>query len=255
MTESTIERPRRFHFDWVLPVFFRPGATFKQIAEYPYNSWLTPLLLLSLTGIALVLATGPIRQAAVESGAVLPPDFFYYTPEQQAQFMQAQAGMASPVFIYLFPSIGTLLSVWLGWLCMAGVLHLGLTMLGSRGTTRNAAHLVAWASLFFGVRDIVRLVATLGTQQAIRSPGLAGFAPIEPGFVTAFLTGFLGLIDIYLILFAVWLVLGARAMGGLTLGKAILGVSLTLLVVMALQALPGALASLFGQFGAIRPFF
>lgn len=252
---ETIERPRRFHFHWLFPALFRPGATFKQIIEYPYNSWLTPLLVLSLTAVALVVATGPLRQAAVQSGATMPPDFFYYTPEQQAQFMRAQEGLASPVFIYVFPGVLAVVGVWLGWVLVGNILHLLLTTFGSHGSTRTALHLLAWASLPFAVRDLVRAAFTLATQQLIQSAGLAGFAPPGTDFGSAFLGAFLALIDLYVFWQLFLLVSGVRATSGLSLGKSLTAVGLTLLLVLALQALPPAILAQFSALGMIQPFF
>ena len=36
-----------------------------------------------------------------------PPDYQYYTPEQQAQYMQAIQSTQGPVFVYVLPSIAS----------------------------------------------------------------------------------------------------------------------------------------------------
>src|SRR3990172_3894657 len=137
------DRPRRFHFDWLFPSLFRPRRTFAQIAGQSRAVWLTPLLVLTLTGLLQVAVAGPIKVAIAQSGQVdLPPDFQYYTPEQQAQFYQAQQATQGPVFIYAFPAILSVLGVWAGWLAVGGVLHLVLTLLGSRDSTAGALNLV-----------------------------------------------------------------------------------------------------------------
>lgn len=43
--------PRPFHFDWLFPALFRPRSTFAAIGAYSGSTWLTPLLVLTLTGL------------------------------------------------------------------------------------------------------------------------------------------------------------------------------------------------------------
>ncbi|MGH2524088.1 MAG: YIP1 family protein, partial [Anaerolineales bacterium] len=232
MTESAslpLERPRRFHFDWVLPALFRPRQTFAQIAEQAGDVWLTPIAILMALALVAVAVAGPLKQAAAQTGQTLPPDFEFWTPEQQAQFMQAQAATSGPVFVYVFPAIVSVLGVWVGWLVMVGLLHLVLTLIGGRGSTRTAMNVVAWASLPFAVRELVRIGAMLTTRQLIANPGLSGFAPAGGG-ASAFLAAFLGLIDIYLIWHIVLLVFGVRAGNGLATAKAAGGVLLAMLL-------------------------
>src|SRR5574342_131843 len=156
-----IEPPRRLHFDWVLPALFRPRRTFAKIVEQSGDAW------------------------------TLPTDFQYWSPDQQNQFMQAQAAASGPVFLYVFPSILSALSVWVGWLVVVGLLHLVFTLLGARGTTRTAMNLVAWAGLPFAVRDLVRIGYMIATRQLVGHPGLSGFASADAGVVSLLLAEFL----------------------------------------------------------------
>jgi hypothetical protein len=250
-----LERPRRFHFDWLLPTLFQPRATMARIAAHPGDAWLTPILVLMACALGLVAVAGPLKQAAAQLGQTVPDEFQYWSPEQQAQFMQAQAATSGPVVIYVFPAIIAVLGVWVGWLVMVGVLHLVLTLIGGRGSTRTAMNVVAWAALPLAVRDLVRLGAMLSTKQLIARPGLSGFAPADGGPVSLMLASLLALIDIYVIWQIVLLILGVRAGNGLSLGKAVGGVLLTMILILLLQALPGFLAAQLGGLEIIRPFF
>ena len=259
MTDAVLsqsETPRRWHFEWVLPLFFRPRRTFARIASQPVGVWLAPMLIFTLAALAGVLSAGWVKQAAALSGEVqLPPDFQYYPPEMQAQYMQAMQATSSPVFLYVFPAIVALGGVWIGWLLVTGLLHLLLTLMGGRGDTLRSLNVVAWAGLTFALRDIVRTIYILITRQLIISPGLSGFAPpVSEGWV-AYLAKFSQSIDIYLIWNMILLVIGVRAATNLGWGKAIASVVITLLVVLSLQALVGFLVSQLGGMTVIRPFF
>jgi hypothetical protein len=259
MTETELvqtESPGRFQFAWVSEVLFHPRRAFARITALNRGVWLTPLLILTLTTLLRVAAAGWVRQNFAVTGEMpLPPDFQYYSPEQQAQFMQAMQSTQGPVFIYVFPAISGLLGIWLGWLLVGGLLHLVLTMLGGRGDTMSSMNLVAWASLPFAVRDLVRVAALVVSRQPIASPGLAGFAPADPSGFMAYLAAWLPLIDIFLIWHMALLVVGVRAGSSLRRGKAIGGPTATVLVVLALLALVQFLVARLGSLTVIRPFF
>jgi hypothetical protein len=249
------ESPRRFQFGWVGGVLLRPRLALSRIAAQENGVWLTPMLILTMTTLMRVLASGWVRRTYGMGEIPLPPDFQYYSPEMQAQYMQAMQATQSPVFIYVFPAITGLLGVWLGWLLVGGIIHLVLTLLGGRGSTGSALNLVAWAGLPFAVRDLVRSAAVLLTRQLIQKPGLAGFAPAEASGLAAYLAAWLPLMDIYLIWHMLLLILGVRASGRVSTAKATGSVVFTLLLVLALQALIGYLAGRLGSLTIIRPFF
>lgn len=253
---TPIDPPRRFRFHWVPAVLFRPRQAFARISEQHTSVWLTPLVILSITALLYVAAAGFQKQAAALTGEVtLPPDYQYYSPEQQAQFQQAMAATQGPVFLFVFPAIMALGKVWLGWLLVGGLIHLVLTLMGGRGDTGAAMNLVAWASLPFALRDLVRAVAIQSTHRLISAPGLSGFAPAGADNLGLFLTAFLVLIDIYLIWHIILLVIGVLATNGLTPVKAIGSVLVAILLVLGLQALASSLMAGLGSLTIIRPFF
>ena len=50
--------PRKLHFEWVLPLFFRPGRTLKEVTRQENGVWHTPLLILSiLVVLAMIRAS------------------------------------------------------------------------------------------------------------------------------------------------------------------------------------------------------
>ena len=244
------------HLPWLWGIFIRPKATITQIASQANGIWLLPLITISLAGLAYVLTVGWLKQLAAQTGQVqLPPDFQYYLPEQQERFMQAVAATSGPAFVYVLPALARLISIILGWLLGGNLLHLVLTMFGGRNSTTSTLNMAAWSGLPFALRDLVRTIALLLTHQLIRAPGLSGFAPIGGGYFCQYLVHLLGLIDIYLILQIVFLGIGARTIGGLSMRKAWIGVLMTILIAIAFQALVGFSISQISSIQVVRPFF
>jgi len=115
---------------------------------------------------------------------------------------------------------------------------------------QSALNIVAWSSLPFAVRDILRVVFMLAAGHAIISPGLSGFTP-TPGLVSQLLTR----VDIFLIWQVVLLIIGFALTDGLARGKAVTGVVVVIILVLLAQAGIGALTSGFGGLAVQRPFF
>lgn len=239
---------------WIVGIVLHPRQTFDQIAGQGRSVWLAPILLLMVTAAIRVLISGWIRQGIMLSaGPSLPPDFQYFSPEQQAQFMQASQTTSGPVFIYVFPLIATMTGIWVGWILVSGLLHLITTLSGGRGEMSLTLNIVAWASLPFAVRDIVRATSMLISRQLIDHTGLSGFVPA--GDDATYLAALLSLVDIYLIWTMILLVIGVKAGMGISSFKAIFGVVLAYGTVIGLQALLSYLFARLGSLTIIRPFF
>jgi len=244
------------HLDWLLPALGRPRAAFSRIALYDGDAWLTPLLVITLTELARVFAVGTVRQAQAALGQVqLPPDFQYWPPQMQEQFMQAQQATQGPIFLYALPALIAVMGLWVGWLLLSALLHLALTVLGGRSPTRNTLNVVAWAMLPFAVRGLVLAGFALFTQSLVNGPGLSGFAPTDGTPLSTFLRELLIYVDIYLIWYILLAVLGARLASGLSVGKVIGGVLVTTLILITLQALAGYGLLQFSGLSILRTLF
>jgi hypothetical protein len=209
------------------------------------------MFLLSITAILVVVVAGSLKSRGAMMGEVsLPPDWEFWTPEMQNNYMQAQQATQGPVFNYVMPMVGSLTGLWVGWLLLAALLHFGSTLLGGRGSMQSALNIVAWASLPFAVRDILRIVFMLVAGHAIVSPGLSGFTT-TPGFVAQLLTR----LDIFMVWHVILLVIGFAISDSLPRGKAVTGVVVVVLLVLFAQAGLGALTSSFGGLAVQRPFF
>lgn len=250
------ENKKRFLFNWVPGVFFYPRRAFQRIASLQTASWLTPLLIISCLALINVLVVGKLKNQAAMTGEITyPPDYQYYTPEQQAQFDQAIQSRQGPVFVYVLPAITALISVWIGWLILGGILHLITTLFGGRGSTALSMNIVAWGSLPLGLKALVQVIYMLATQKLISNPGLSGFSPAGDSGWFIFVSQFLKLIDIYIVWQILLLILGVRLSTALNLTKSILGVILAILVILLLQSGLGYASRMLGNLSITRPFF
>jgi hypothetical protein len=207
------------------------------------------MLVLTVSAILVVLVSGFLLSRAVSSGPLeLPPDWEFWTPEMQENYLQAQQATQGPMFAYVLPLLGSLFSLWFGWFVFSGILHLTSTILGGRGSLRGALNVVAWASLPYLIRDLLRILFMMVAGHAIASPGLSGFAG-ESGF----LSGLLSRTDVFLFWYVVLLGIGVAISEGLPLGKAFVGVIIIVLVVLLLQAGAGAIGAGFGLSALASP--
>ena len=253
---TTPEPNKAWRFDLVLPVLIRPRKAMDRIVKINRPAWRTPLLLIVLAAVIAAVVAGSIKAAAASAGELnLPPDFEFYSPEMQAQFIQAATATNNPTFNYVLPAVGAALGVFVQWFLIGWSLHLILTMLGGRGSSQGAQNIAAWSALPTLLRSAVQVVAMLATRQLVVSPGLSGFAPAGEGFGHALLSGILAHIDIYLIWQILLLAIGAGLSSRLSRKKSVAAVLATILLVLALWSLPGALLAQFNGLNIIRPFF
>lgn len=249
------EKSRKLHFEWVLPLFIRPARTLKAVTASDNGVWQTPLLILSILAIVLVLASAPSRTMELQQVGELPPDFQYWSPEMQEEYMASQGDKASPMFVYLFPILGSLIGVWLSWFLLGSILHLALTLSGSRGSNTQALNLVAWASLPFALRFIVQAIAISANKSLIQAPGLSGFITADAEGFVAFMRVLLAFVDIYLIWQVILLMVGSLPLTGLSRGKAWTAVLISVLLMLVLQSVPGYVGNLLGGLSLSRGFF
>ena len=253
MTDITLETKsvRRFDLSRLLSLITRPRAVFSEMTSEARATWLTPMLVLTVTAILVVVVAGYLKTQAAMMGEIeLPPDWQYWSPDMQQNYMQAQQATQGATFMYIIPLVGALTTLWLGWILVAGLLHLGSTLLGGRGSMQSALNVVAWASLPFALRDLLRVVYMLVTKHSIASAGLSGFAASA-----GFLSQLLAHVDLFWIWYLVLLVIGFAIADGLPRNKAFVGVIVVLLLVLAAQAGLGSLTSSLGGQAVQRPFF
>lgn len=253
MTDSLspdLPKPRRLEFKRVLSFLLHPRQETARLVEEQKASWLTPMLVSSLTLIVYILVSGFLKARAAAMGEIaLPADWQWWTPDMQNNYMQAVQATQGPVFLYIIPLVLGLAKLWLGWAVAGGLLHLVSTLLGGRGTMVSALNVVGWARLVFAVRDLLRVVFMLAAGRPIASAGLSGFSAAP--FLAQILSG----LDIFLIWYAVLLAMGLGAADSLPRSKAIAGSLIVLVIILLATAGLGALSANLSGMMITRPFF
>ena len=246
---------RRWRWDWIFPLFFRPRKTLSEVVSQDKAFWLLPLLLISLLVIFNVVASGPARLAEIQmNSGQTPPDFQYWSPDQQQKYFDSLQQAQGPVNLYVFPALGGIIGLWVVWFLTGSILHLVLTLSGSRGSNTAALNVVGWASLPFALRAVIQGAAVLVTKTPIHSAGLSGFVTGEGG-AAAFWAAMLAVIDIYWIWHFILLLVAARPLSGLPRGRAWLAVLISIVILLALQALPGFIGSKLSGLGGTTPYY
>ncbi len=235
------------HFDWLYRILIKPRATVQAIEQQQKNVWLMPLAVLSLLVVLQALVTGPIRRNMIQMGLTTPPDFQYYSADQQAQFLNAQATQTSPLFLYVFPILFALVSIWLAWFLLSSILHLVLTLSGSHAPSVKSYNMVAWTMLPLGVRALVQIIAMLATHSTINGAGLSGLLPADAGGFVAYIAAFLGLLDVFFLWHCLLLVMGVGVFSGLKKNKVVLATVGTIVIFMLIMAIPGFLKAILGN--------
>lgn len=240
---------KKIHLKWVPELCLHPRRTLKTILEAETALWLTPMLVLTVLSVLSVLITGPARsQAAMQSMVQPNPEMQQYLSPEQLQQMQSGLSVSQgPLFIYGFPLISSLTSIWLGWLLMGGLLHLGLTLSGSRSSNRMTFNLTAWAALPLGVRLVIQTLAVLISGKPIAAPGLSGFIDATAGGGAAFFGALLSQVDIYLLWQLFLIGLGVIVMEGSYRKKSLAATALVAGLVIVIFAMPAFFGNLMGS--------
>lgn len=253
---SEVNLPQRFAgLSDVFRFLKHPHIIFERLATAEGKVlWKWPVLTISLTLLLRVMITGAIRARLAAMGQPpLPPDWEWWTPEMQNNYMQAMQVTQGPAFLYIIPAVTGLVGLWLRWLVVGGLLHLASTLLGGRGSTRLALGLAAWALLPFAIRDLLQVSYMLLTGHPIASPGLSGFVVAAEGGAL-FLAQILKQTDLFLLWYLLLLAAGLRHTDGLSRGKAWLSVLIVILLVVTAQAGLGMLGARLSTMIIFRPF-
>jgi hypothetical protein len=257
MSEPALAPPKVKLFDLKRLFFFllHPRQAFEQMSTEGRPAWLTPMLLLSLGLLLRVVLTGFLRARAAAMGEVsLPPDWAWWSPDMQNNYMAGIQATQGPAFVYIIPAVTGLAGLWLGWPIMSGLLHLFSTLLGGRGSQAGSLNVVAWSSLPFAIRDLLKAVFMLAVKHEIVSPGLSGFISSGQGAVL-FFANLLKQVDIFLIWYILLLAAGMFIFDSLSKSKAWVTVLVVVLVSLLAQAGMGSLFASLSGTAFTRPFY
>lgn len=250
---AVVQPSRENRWAWVVGTFLRPRSTFNAINASGKPSWLLPMLILSVTSLVYVIGRGWVTgHLAAVGEAPLPPDWQYWGPELQEQYLQAQQATQGPVFLYVIPALGALTSLWMVWVLVGSLLRLTITLLGGLNSA-TAMNVAAWAALPFALRDLLRAGYVLIVQQPIMSAGLSGFISPAEGGILLFAQKLLVFADVFTLWYIVLLIIGVRAGNGVSLTRAITAVLVVVLLVLALRAGLAMLSARAGGLMITRP--
>ena len=242
-------------FKWALSIWFKPVAIFRKIIASDGRTWWFPMAMLSGLQVIKSIIEIPARKAAIlMAPAPLPQGMNYISPEQQAQIDQSLVLKSGPFFTFIVPALLALAGIWITWLLLSSILHISLTMSGSRSSSRTTFNIAAWASFPLALRTVVQTISILATKLLIEHPGISGFIDIN-GRLTLVGSTLLGMIDIYFILQLLYLIVGTAQIGGVKVQKAILTVLVSLLITMVFSTLPGFVSYTISGMNITRPFF
>ena len=257
MSEITLDFPqtKRIGPILILDLIIHPRRAFEQIAASNRSTWRLPMLLLSLGVLVQVITAGYLRNRAAALGElVLPPDFEWWSPVMQNNYLQSIQTTQGVAYVFVIPAVMGLLGPWIGWPILSSLLHLASTLLGGRGSQASTLSMVAWAQLPYLLRNLLRSVYMLAANHLITSPGLSGFVigANKPAF---FLSNLLKQTDVFLIWQILLLGIGLSQLNGLSRSRTWLAVVLVhLIALLALAGFSTLFASLSGSVIS-RPFY
>jgi hypothetical protein len=257
MSETALpsKQTKRLDLKRLFSFIIQPRKVFEQIAGEGRPAWLLPMLLLSLALLFRVALNGLMQGRAMALGEVTyPPDWQYWSTDMQNNYMQGIQATQGHAFRYYIPALTGLAGLWLGWPIMSGLLHLLSTLLGGRGSQASTLNVVAWSSLPYAVRDLLRVVYMAIVKHTVASPGLSGFISSTQG-AAGFLANFLKHADLFLLWYVILLVIGISIFDSLSRSKAWLTVLVVVLVSLLAQAGMSTLFSSMSGTVISQPFF
>lgn len=251
------ERQRPHRLLWGIIV--RPRATLEHAVQ-ERRSWWLPALLTMLMVILPIVAAGPIRARQTREAVLATQERLGETwgaNEGQAQMEEAMSVAASPLITTIFPSVGSALSLGLGWLVWAGALYLANLALGGRAAFGPTLRMVIWTWIPYAFRGLLQALYVMVTGQLIANPGLSGLVadnrPVSeavlapPSAGQMVLRALLSRFDLFLVWNLALLVMGTMAVARLPRRRAILITLGVWAILTAVGLLPALIGGLFAQ--------
>ncbi|MEN6482282.1 MAG: YIP1 family protein [Anaerolineaceae bacterium] len=158
----------------------------------------------------------------------------------------ALSSSSGPIFTTFFPLVGSLAEIWIGWWLLGSILHLILTLGGSRSSNRAALNMTAWASMPLALRYIVQSIAVLTTHQLINGQGLSGLFGADVTGLTLFVKAIAGFIDIYFLWRVILMLVAVILLANLSKAKSWAATIFAIVLLLVLQAVPQLLSASLG---------
>ena len=264
MSEANATSPERRGLPRILwGMIVRPRVTLEYLREHGGRTWWLPALLTVILVTAPVVVAAPITaQQSREAVAAAQeqwgePRGIEMSAEEQAQMEQAMSMAASPLLTVVFPAVGGVVVLAVGWLVWAGALYLAGMALGGRSTFGQMFRMVAWAWLPYTLRGLLQTVYILASGQIIANPGLSGLVQetrsvsevvlAPPGLAQTLLVAFLSRVDLFMFWNLALLMVGVAVTTRLPRRKAALVTLGVWLLLTTLSLLPALVGGLFAQ--------
>ena len=238
----------------------KPRATLEYLRERGRRTWWLPALLAVLLAILPILVAAPItaqqsREAIAAAQEQMPEQMRQEMSEEEME--QAMSMTASPLLTTVFPAVGGVVVLAVGWLVWAGALYLAGMALGGRSTFGQMFCMVVWTWLPYALRGLLQTVYILASGQIIANPGLSGLVQetrsiseivvAPPSMGQMVLVAFLSRIDLFLVWNFILLVIGVTVTTRLSRRKAALVTLGVWLLLTALSLLPALVGGFFAQ--------
>jgi hypothetical protein len=106
----------------------------------------------------------------------------------------------------------------------------------------------------YAFRDLIRLAYLLISSKQIEMSGLSGFVPVSDSRWMIYIAAFLALLDVFLLWKIYLLFLGVDQATKVSKRKVFLGVSITIVSLISVQAFGGLLLTMLSDLTVVRPF-
>ncbi|HHH41528.1 MAG TPA: YIP1 family protein [Chloroflexi bacterium] len=269
MSEEKDESRPREAFRLLWGIVARPRSTMERLSESGGRAWWLPAILAVVMLVLPILVAAPItarqtREAILATQEQMKEQWGETMPGQdEAQIEEAMAAASSPLITVVFPSLGGVVGLAVGWLIWAGALHLASMALGGRPSFGTMLRMVVWSWIPYAVRGLLQTVYILATGQLIANPGLSGLVadnrPVSemvlapPSTGQILLQALLSRIDIFLLWNLALLVIGVMVTARLPRRRAVLITLGVWAVLTALAMVPALIGAIFAQQAAFGP--
>jgi hypothetical protein len=182
-------------------VIMHPRATFQKLRDADRGYWWLVLVVAVVLTAVYVLISTPYHQelARQQLDAQFEEmfgDLDNLSEDEQQIYNQQVVIVESPVFGSVGGVIGALISIPLGYLIRAGVLHLGSAVLGGRAEFKQTFRMAAWTTVPTLIRSLLGIVVMLASGRLI-APGLAAGLGADGPISQPVLYSFLSMIDVF----------------------------------------------------------
>jgi hypothetical protein len=244
-----------FRWNWLVGIILHPQKTISKVLVEDKAVWQTPLLVITVLVVLAVVVGAPIQRIIIQSGTEFPENFQYWSVEQQNAFMQSQAMQTSPLFLYVFPILMRTAGFWLIWFLMSSILHLSITLFGSRSSRQQVSNLVAWTMTPLALRLLIEIIAVLTTHSLIENRGLSSLIAADAEGFSVFLRGILANIDLYYVWHVILLLGAAVPLSSLSKSKAKEATLIAAITMLLLMAVPVLLSSVLSGLSTSSGFY